>query len=458
MIYSSLLFIYGFFPLSLLIYFLLPKGMQRTGLLLMSMVFCGAFGTKYLLTFFGCTVINYTLGRIMGQMRKNGSRFTWIPLVAGLSADMLMLFVFRARLPGILKSSFAESSFPLGVSFLSLSVMGYLMDVYRGKCNAERNIVSFCLYTMYFPRLIMGPLLRYDIFRKAVRSRDPSLEEIGVGMSLFVKGLAKKVLAADNLFMMYNAVRSVEISKLSALSAWLGALAYVLCLYFTLSGFADMGTGISYCFGIKLVQSFNYPMLSSRIKFFASKWHMQLICWFRRYISRPLKTLTEKPWLRDLIFVFSWCMAGFWYKFDLGGLIWGAMIGGAMLLESKIIKKKILKATGMIYTFLLVQIFGVFLAGDSAAGSLHYIIVMFGGTRQLADSFTIYLLRSYLVILLVSVYASTDLFRNMMMRTGGAVIRKVITAATPFIVTAVLLICTVFMSYSGSSEMILMQL
>lgn len=458
--YSSLLFIYAFFPLSLAAYYVVPAKFRDIVMLLLSMVFSGLFGIGFLALLMVYTLVNYICGRVCGALRGRKSRSALIPFAAGMTFDIAAVFIFRVSCFSWLTRAmhFPEGFFPIGISLFTLSAVGYLADVYTGKQKAEKNYVRFALFIMMFPRLFMGPVLRYDIFTRILRSRKCSMQELSTGFSIFIKGLAKKVIAADTLYSMYSTVKLSDVKAISAGTAWLGITAYMLCLYFTLSGVADMGVGIGYCFGFRFPQSFNYPMFSSRIRYFAAKWHVQVIHWFRKYITRPLTARVSSRYVRKLVFLLAWALLGYWYGFDLSSAVWGMLMGAAIILENRFITSKTLKATGIIYTFVLTVLFAVFLAGDSVTGSVDYLLAMLGRTHALADGLTVYLLKSYLVVMLMTMYASTDLFRNMMLRSGTARIRNTLGAISPVSMVIVLIICTALIAYTGSSEMQIIKL
>ncbi|NLT10451.1 MAG: hypothetical protein GXY08_13285, partial [Ruminococcus sp.] len=258
MIYSSLLFIYGFLPFALLCYYITPNRHREKTLLVLSTVFCGAMGLCYLGLMLAYTVVNYTACQMIGQNR--GKPAAAAPFASAMIFDLAAILIFRTKyfIGSYSVIGWPEKLFPVGISFITLAMLGTLIDVYTGRIEEEKNIFRFALYVMFFPKLIMGPVLRYRRFSKALDSRRDGLNEIGIGFTIFIKGLSKKVIVADNLYMLYKAVRSVDISDMSAMTAWLGITAYILCLYFTMSGFSDMGVGISHCFGMRLPQCFSY--------------------------------------------------------------------------------------------------------------------------------------------------------------------------------------------------------
>lgn len=459
MVYSSLLFIYGFLPLSLLFFYITPKKMREYTLLLLSILFCGMISLYYLIFVSVYTVFNYITGHLIGKFRKK-ERIVAVPLAFGIIFDLTSFFAFRTDyfswIHKIVKAP--NAFFPIGISFFTLSTIGTLIDIYKGRIKAEKNFLRFALYIMFFPKLIMGPLLRYSVFRKIMDNRRESLEGMGKGMTVFVRGLAKKVIIADNLYMLYSAALLTGVDEISAVTAWLGIVAYVFCLYFTLSGFADMGMGIAYCFGIRLPHSFNYPLISTRIMHFAARWQSQVVQWLRRYITKPIYGICPKRWTREAVFLFGWALFGLWYTVSFNGIIWGIIIGTAIIIENRIIKDKILDFTGIIYTFLVILFGAVFLSGDSLLFSLKYLIAMIGGNGMIFDSQGFYLFKSYIALLLITVYASTNLFRNMLNRSRKSRLNSFVMTVSPFIVVFTLLVCTALISYSGSSEMLLIEL
>ena len=463
MSYSSLLFIYGFFPLSLIVYYLTPHKLKDIALFLLSMIFVGLFSLKYLLFMLIYIIFNYTSARIIYKLKWKNSeykQFKNILFALGIIFNVTVLFSFRMNFFTLLDKlfNFPESFFPVGISLFTLSAVGYLIDVYKGRIKAEINFIRFGLFIMMFPKLLMGPVISYDNFIHIVKKKKITMNELGAGLNIFIKGLAKKVIVADTLFSLYSAIKSCEIRNISAVSAWLGIISYILCLYFTLSGVSDMGTGIARCFGFQFQQSFNYPIFSSRIHFFATKWHIHVVHWFRKYIIRPLTSKMTRNNINILVYIFVWLLVGFWYKFSFNGVIWGILMGMAIAVEDKIKKVKMLKSTGIIYTFLVTTVLTVFLSEKNISDSLYYLFAMIGGNRIFADSLTAYLLKSYIVILLAAMYASTDLFKSTTERLYKTRFRWVALIVSPLIIVLTLAVCTAIISYTGSSEMILMQL
>lgn len=459
MTYSSLLFIYGFLPLSFLIYRIAPVKLKNMSLLLLSVVFCAVNSLKFLEFMIIYTLINYFSGLLTGKFRSR-KIISLISLVIGISADVIIFFMFRTDFLDMFrdKLKIPDGFFPVGVSFITLTAIGYLVDVYRKCIRPEYDIINFSLYMMFFPLIIMRPVIRYNTFRHMLNDRKSTMADIGTGLTIFVRGLVKKVIAGDTMYMMYASVKSVDIWETSAVNAWLGMTAYMLSLYFTLSGVADMGKGIGRCFGFRFPNSFGYPLFSNRIRDFASYWHVHIMHWFRRYVAKPLYEVSRNRAYRKIVFITAWCCVGLWYRFDLNGLIWGGIIGLAVVLEKYIRRFRILKITGIIYTYVITIISMVFLSGENITSSTNYLLVLLGGNKIFADSMTLYLLKYYIVLLLICTYCATGLFRNMVMRSGKNYFRTFVEIISPVVTLVMLVLCTAIISYSGSSELFLIRL
>lgn len=459
MVYSSLLFIYIFFPVSLLAYYLTPANHRKVTLLVLSMIFCAVNGLGFLIFMTVYTAMNFIACRIIGKCKKNKEVARSI-LILALVLDISAVFVFRSDFFSAYREllSIPEEFFPVGISFFTLSATGVLADTYTGKAEQDMNLVNFALYIMFFPRLIMGPPLRYSGFRRMLHSQHSGLADMGAGITLFVKGFAKKVIAADSLYALYTASVSGDIGKMPVLTAWLGAVSYLLSLYFTLSGLSDMSAGISRCFGFRMPKNFNYPVFSQNVRCFTARWHIQVSQWFRQYVTRPLFSISDIRIYRNIVLIAVGGLIGFWYTFDAGGAVCGIIWGTAVTAETYFIKDKQLQVTGRLYTFIISLICTVFMAGGSTAYTMKYLFAMIGGNGVLADSQSLYLLKSYVLILIVSIYTAASFFRNIIVRSRMKKVQNIITALSPVIVISVMILCTVLISYRGSSEILLLKM
>lgn len=459
MIFSSLLFIYAFLPVSLGLYYITPKNLRNYTLMFLSIIYCGMCSLYFLSFIVAFVLINYLIGLAIDLSGKIKAVSAML-LTIGIIADLSVFILFKTQIfdEYIDRLKVLNLIAPVGVSFFVLSAVGYLIDVFRKKIKAEKNIMSYALFIMFFPKLSFGPVISYSGFSKMLSKRTEGLAEIGIGLSIFVKGLAKKVLLADNLYLLYSAVSSMDVDKLSALSSWLGVLAYMLCLYFTLSGLSDMSIGIARCFGFKLPLSFNYPFVSLGINDFCMRWHTPVVRWFKRYVANPLTEGTSNKIFRYIIFLAMWGLISLWYDVSINTLICGLLIGIAAIIEEVFFHKRAIRPTAMAYTIFITAICSVFFFGDSMNYSFHYFLAMIGGNNNIADNVSFYLLKSYIVVLLVSTYAATDLFRNLIERSKKRVINITVGILSPVCMVLLLAVCTAVISYSGSSEMLLLKL
>lgn len=452
MIFSSLIFIYAFLPLSILIYYIVPKGFRNKVMLCLSVIFCGIQGLNFLGFMAAYTLLHFAEGILLGKIRHK-KIISYTILAAVILADIIILLIYREKL--FINDYVPEIFVPIGISFSTLSAIGYCLDVCRGKIRAEKNFFRFSLYMLFFPKLPMGPIINYSSFRRMTKYRTMGINEIGAGMVVFVKGLAKKILFADNIYILYAAVMGININELSAISAVLGVIAYGLCLYFTLSGLSDMGAGLARCFGFRLPQSFNYPISSRGLGEFSSRWHMTVTGWFSRYILKPLKQKSSSRILESLAVIFIWSILGLWYDLRLNTLIGGFLIGAVIAAEKFIFTKKNSSFTSMIYTFFVISLCTVFFMWDTPIHSLKYLLVIVGGNNSIIDPASIYLLKVFIVVLLICLYGATDIFRNIVERSGKKWIKVLSNIVTPITTLILLILCTAEISYTGASEMTL---
>lgn len=455
MTYSSLLFIYGFLPVSLLVYRVIPQKFKQLSLLLLSGVFYALNSLWFLGFMITYVLVNYLCGLFIYKYSKK-KLLSGIFLFIGISVDLLIFFMFKTDWFAYFKNKLGilQDFFPIGISFVMLTSVGYIIDVFKKSMRPEFDFIKFALYIMFFPKLFI--IVRYKTFLRMPDNEKLNLNDIGTGFKIFVKGLIKKVIAGDTMYMLYMAIKSIDIYNLSTISAWLGITAYLLYIYFVLSGVSDMGAGIGYCFGYRLPQSFNYPVFSNRIRDFTSKWHIQIIYWFRRYISKPLGELNKNRIYKKFILILVWGFVGLWYRFDVNGLICGVIFGFSIVLEKYLCKFRLLKITGIIYTYIITVVCMVFMSCDNVSQALNYLFVMIGGNKIIADSVTWYFLKYYIVVLLICMYFSTNLFRNLLIRSDKTFLKNVISLVSPILTVILFIICTILISYTGSSEMLLM--
>lgn len=457
--FSSLFFIYAFLPVSLALFYITPKKKRKLTLLILSVIFCGLLGIYFLALMTIFTLLGYFIGFIIEKTR-NIKPVSIAVFCIGIISYLFLLFLFRKELfANIINISDLSKLFiPVGISYTCLSGIGYLADVFGGKIRSERNFFNYSLYVCLFTKLPYGPIIDYQKFKENIQNNSYSIKKTGKGIEIFVIGLAKKVLLADNLYLLYSAVNETGVSKISALSAWLGIIAFSLSLYYALSGLSDMGTGLSYCFGFSMPYSFNYPFISAGINDFCHRWHIPVTSWFEKRINNPLALRMTSGYFKSVVFVLTWCITGLWYELSINKLVFGLIIGISGAVEQIIAEKKTLKTTSVFYTFFIILFSSIFFVGESLLYSLKYFLAMVGGNNNIADTTSFYLFKSYIPILIIAFYFATNLLYKTVLSSRKKIVHNIIEFISPFITLILLVICTAIISYAGKSEVILINL
>lgn len=342
MLFSSLIFLYSFLPLLLLALLLLPRTWHNGILLLASLVFYAWGGVSYTIILLTSILLNYGMGRWLAV--RPGSRARPI-LMLGLVLNLGLLFFFKYVLFFLTQINFGlawigsetidlpKIILPLGISFFTFQGISYLVDVYRGTSEVQRNIGRLGLYIALFPQLIAGPIVRYQDLAGQLGKRSVGWLNISLGLERFVVGLAKKVLLANNFALVADVIFTAQPESLAWPLAWLGVLVYALQIYFDFSGYSDMAIGLGRMFGFVIPENFNFPYIARSVREFWRRWHISLSQWFRDYVyislggSRGSRSQTY----RNLVLVFL--LTGFWHGANWTFICWGAFHGIFMLAE-----------------------------------------------------------------------------------------------------------------------------
>jgi alginate O-acetyltransferase complex protein AlgI len=374
-----------------------------------------AWGTpQYILLMVFSVGFNYFTGLEISAFRERekpvAARVTMIIAVA---VNLLLLGFFKYygflidnlnALTG-LSLRHTELTLPLGLSFYTFSVLSYVLDVYMDKAPAQRNVLQFALYVTFFPKLISGPIVRYQEMESQLQSRKMAPAKLGAGVNLFLVGLFKKVLLADNLGTGFAAISGL--TTMSVGTAWLGMVLYSLQLYFDFSGYSDMAIGLAKLFGFSFEKNFDYPYLSTSITEFWRRWHISLGRWFREYVYIPLggNRCSQPKQLRNLAVV--WLLTGLWHGASWTFILWGIYHGAFVILEKFVIRgraDKLPKALRVLPCCLIVFLGWVLFFSPNLGSALHYYGQMFGkGGLGLVDSVCKYYLSSNILLLLAAV-------------------------------------------------------
>ena len=413
MAFNELGFLFIFFPVAIALYFVMPKVLKNAMLVILSLVFFAWGSMEYLLLLVLSIAFNYLTGLQIASLKEQDrqNQAKWV-LVSAVAANLLLLGFFKywgfllQNINAIFGSSFtsAVSSTPLGVSFFTFSILSFLFDIYRDKAPAPKNPLEFALFVSFFPKLVSGPIVSYTEFAGQLRERKTSLAKVGSGSRLFLIGLAKKVLLSNIIGNTFNAVSALPLGEVSTVTAWLGAIAYTLMLYFDFSGYSDMAIGLAKMFGFEFQKNFDYPYMASSITDFWRRWHISLGAWFREYLYFPLGGSRVETWkiIRNLLIV--WLCTGIWHGANWTFIVWGLYHGVLQLIEKFLLKnilEKIPKAVKIPLTFLAVVIGWVFFFAPNLRYALTWLGRMFGiGGVGIDATAKYYLAGSWLVLLI----------------------------------------------------------
>ena len=330
MVFSSVLFLFRFLPIFMICYFLVPRNMKNLVLFLGSLVFYAWGEPVYIFLMLFSTISDFVWGRLIEEYRGEDRSRIFLLCSVVINLFILGFFKYADFLLQTVNTVFGTSipllglPLPIGISFYTFQTMSYVIDVYRGDAKAQRNILQFGVYVTMFPQLIAGPILKYHQIEKYLQERRSDLDAISYGAKRFVTGLAKKVLLANNLGLLWTQISSLKNDQMSVLMAWIGIVAYAFQIYFDFSGYSDIAIGCARLFGIDLMQNFKYPYFSRDIAEFWRRWHISLTTWFRDYIYIPLGGSRAGKWksFRNTLVIFL--VSGFWHGANWTFVAWGA--------------------------------------------------------------------------------------------------------------------------------------
>ena len=380
MLFSSLLFLWLFLPVCVVGNFLLKKEYRNYFLLIMSLVFYGWGEPKYILLIFFSILLNWGFGLLIEYKPK----FKKVSLVLCVILNLLLLGYFKYynffadNFNAILGGEVVpvkNIALPIGISFFTFQALSYVIDLYRGNCKVQKNILYLSLYITFFPQLIAGPIVRYSDIDEQIQTRDISVEKFAKGLRRFVYGLGKKVIISNCLAEVVDAIFALENYELSFATAWIGALAYSFQIYYDFSGYSDMAIGLGHMFGFDFLENFNYPYLSRSIQEFWQRWHISLGTWFKEYLYIPLGG-NRKGNVRTYINLFIVFFAtGMWHGASWTFVLWGLYHGFFQIIERLGLKRFLEKHKLFSHIYcIIIFVFGwVLFRADTLTQAFEYI-------------------------------------------------------------------------------------
>lgn len=413
MIFSSIYFIFIFLPVVFLLYFLVPPILKNTVLFIFSIFFYAWGEPIYIVLMLFSIVFNFMMGIDIDNHRED-KHYQKLNLIFTIIVDLFVLGFFKYY--GFLLDtinqllhiniSYKALSLPIGISFYTFQTLSYVVDVYWGKVKAQKNIIDFGLYVSMFPQLIAGPIVKYIDIEKQLKNRKITIVMIGQGMEYFVKGLAKKVLLANNIGVLATEIGALSADKTSSLTAILGVVAYSMQIYFDFSGYSDMAIGLGKMFGFTFMKNFDYPYVSKSVTEFWRRWHISLGSWFRQYVYIPLggnRVGTIKH-IRNIFIV--WFATGLWHGASWNFVLWGVFFGVLLLFEKYFFLKKLetLPSTlAHIYTLVCVNISWIFFENISLSQIGHVFKMILGMGNGFVDIRTLYYIKTNFLLFLICI-------------------------------------------------------
>lgn len=356
--FNSLNFIFLFLPLFISIFLVIRPNYRKIFLIITSVLFYYIYQKNTLLLSIGLISANYFILVGLGKLNQTARKYLFYVAV---STNLLVLIFFKlftnpvwintSLFKSLLPTSFYQQlTFPLGLSFITFQVLSCLIDTYRKPETTPRKFQDYFLYILFFPKVVVGPIVKFSKFDTQVYSINFSWARVADGSKRFIRGFAKKVIIADNLALVVNAGFGLDKPAYPGSIAWLVIIAYFLQIYYDFSGYIDMGLGIAYIVGIELPENFNSPYSSKNLTEFWRRWHMSLTAWFREYVFYPLeyKRRRVKFFRTETHTILVFLLTGLWHGITVNYIVWGLAQGLIIIFENSRVGRWIKRLPRMI--------------------------------------------------------------------------------------------------------------
>ena len=454
MLFSSVSFLYYFLPITLILYFVSKDKYKNIILLLASLFFYFYGEPKYTVLMLISAFSAYIHGILIEKFREKG--YSKLFLVSGLVVSLGILIVFKYMDFIIKNINYISNSnikllrlvLPIGISFYTFQGLSYIVDVYKKDAKVCRSFVDFATYVCLFPQLIAGPIVRYTTIEDELKNRTHSFDKFAYGVNRLVVGLAKKVILANNLGMIVDIM--TKSNEKSVLSYWMVAIFFSLQIYYDFSGYSDMAIGLGRMFGFDFLENFNYPFISKNIKEFWRRWHISLSTFFRDYVYIPLggNRVSRGRWIFNLLVV--WSLTGLWHGDSWNFILWGLYFALLLIIENLFLQNILSKLPALIqhiYAKFFIIISFVIFNNENIKDlwSSLYNMFNFRGL-DLYNDFSTYYLKSYTVLLIVSVIGATPILKNIIQKVNKNVTgQKVISTINPILNIVLLVVVTAYL-------------
>ncbi|MDY3800940.1 MAG: MBOAT family O-acyltransferase [Bacilli bacterium] len=435
MIFSSIPFLFFFFPLFILLYFTLPFKYKNYILLLFSLIFYAWGEPIYILLMIFSSIVDFINGKNIEKYKDDNKKKKFY-LIISIIINISLLGFFKYAdffikvINNILNLDIPllNLGLPIGISFFTFQTMSYSIDVYRGDVKAEKDFLTFMTYVCMFPQLIAGPIVRYETVSSELHKRDINFKKFADGFTRFLRGLFKKVLIANNIGLLFTLITSSEVNDISIMTGVLAIVSYAFQIYFDFSGYSDMAIGMGNMCGFTFLENFNYPYISKSITEFWRRWHISLSSWFKDYVYIPLggSRVNILKNIRNILIV--WILTGFWHGASWNFIFWGLYYGILLLLEKFVLKKYIDKLPDFvkhIYTIVLVFIGWMIFAFDDSKYLFEFIKAL--TSNKFVDSAFLYYFKNYFLILVTATLFSLPVYPKVKEKVNNSIFTSLLS-------------------------------
>lgn len=418
MVFSSLVFMFAYLPITLLAYYLVPRQGRNIFLFIVNLIFYGWGEPKLVLLMVFNIFFNYIGGWLVDKYRADAKKKKlFLILTCVLDIGILAVFKYTGMITETLNMlpflniPELQISLPIGISFYTFQTMSYVIDVYRDDAPVSKNFINFGTYVALFPQLIAGPIVRYRDVAEQLVNRRETLEMFTRGVKLFMVGLAKKVIIANTMGTLTTNIFATT-DENGVVGTWVGMIAYTFQIYFDFSGYSDMACGLGNMMGFEFLKNFNYPYIAKSITDFWRRWHISLSTWFKEYVYIPLGGNRKGVKRQILNLLIVWGLTGLWHGAAYNFVLWGLYYGLLLILEKFVLKKFLDRLPSFvqhIYTLFIIIIgWGLFYFTD--VGQLgEFMVDLFNFGNGICGDQAFNLIMSNLPMLIIAAVASTPL-------------------------------------------------
>lgn len=418
MVFSSLVFMFAYLPITLLAYYLVPRQGRNIFLFIVNLIFYGWGEPKLVLLMVFNIFFNYIGGWLVDKYRADAKKKKlFLILTCVLDIGILAVFKYTGMITETLNMlpflniPELQISLPIGISFYTFQTMSYVIDVYRDDVPVSKNFINFGTYVALFPQLIAGPIVRYRDVAEQLVNRRETLEMFTKGVKLFMVGLAKKVIIANTMGTLTTNIFATT-DENGVVGTWVGMIAYTFQIYFDFSGYSDMACGLGNMMGFEFLKNFNYPYIAKSITDFWRRWHISLSTWFKEYVYIPLGGNRKGVKRQILNLLIVWGLTGLWHGAAYNFVLWGLYYGLLLILEKFVLKKFLDRLPSFvqhIYTLFIIIIgWGLFYFTD--VGQLgEFMVDLFNFGNGICGDQAFNLIMSNLPMLIIAAVASTPL-------------------------------------------------